>query len=135
MEIDVLQNQGKALVTIVKPHGAIDASSYTLLIERARELYHGGMRLMLLDLSDVPYMSSSGIVALHTAALLLRGETPSASGWETAHAIDRDIDKGFQKNMKLLNPQPNVQRVLEMVGLNRFFQIFTDLNQAIESFR
>lgn len=135
MEIDVLQNQGKASVTIVKLHGAIDASNYTVLIERARELYQAGMRHMLLDLSDVPYMSSSGIVALHTAALLMRGETASASGWEAAHAIDRDIDKGFQKNIKLLSPQPNVQRVLEMVGLNRFFEIFTDLNQAIESFR
>ena len=81
-------------------------------------------------------MSSSGLVALQSIAALLRGEEapdPEA-GWQAFRAIHRDRDAGFQTHVKLLSPQPRVESILEMVGFNRFLEVFTDLEVAIASF-
>jgi anti-anti-sigma regulatory factor len=136
MKISIEQSQGTAPVTILRMEGDLDASNYQDLIARVQSLYQEGMRNLLLDMSNTPFMSSAGIVALHAAALILRGERPPDpdSGWEAFHAIDRDIDRGFQQHIKLLNPQPRVERALEKTGLKQFFEIYTDEAAALASF-
>ena len=64
MNISVDHVEGRVPVTILTPHGDLDASSYQDLINQAQELYKSGTRDLILDLSDTPYMSSSGLVAL-----------------------------------------------------------------------
>jgi anti-anti-sigma factor len=136
MDISVSQIQGKVLVTVLQPHGDLDASNYEELIAEAKKAYDGGAQSILLDLSDVPYMSSSGLVALQSMASLLRGdELPDLqSGWGAFHALDRDREMGLQPHFKLLNPQPRVDHVLGMVGFKRFLEVHTDLESAIASF-
>jgi anti-anti-sigma regulatory factor len=120
----------------LQPHGDLDAGSYQDLIAKAMEVCDGGAQDILLDLSDMPYMSSSGLVALQTIAARLRGEElpdPEA-GWGAFRAIHRDRDSGIQQHFKLLNPQPRVDHVLEMVGFKRFLEIYSDLESAVASF-
>ena len=64
MEITVSKQQGRVLVTVLQPHGDVDASNYAELIKKTRELFNGGDKDFLVDLSDVPFMSSAGLVAL-----------------------------------------------------------------------
>ena len=137
MSITVEQVQGDVPVTILSTHGDLDASNYQELIASARELYSSGTRDLLLDMSSTPFMSSAGIVAIHAVALLMRNEQPPdpESGWEAFHAIDRDLESGRQQHVKLLNPQPRVERALEKTGLKGIFDIFTDRETAIASFR
>jgi anti-anti-sigma regulatory factor len=136
MRVTVSEAQGKVPVMILHTHGDLDASNYRELIAQAQELYDGGARAMILDMSDTSYMSSSGLVALQSIAALLRGEEPAGTetGWGAYHAIDRDRDVGFQTHFKLLSPQPRVDQVLEMVGFKRFLQVYTDLESAVASF-
>lgn len=136
MDIRVKQLQGKVPITVLQTHGDLDASSYQDLIAKGREIYLAGARDILLDMSDTAFMGSSGLAALHSLALLLRGDSlpDLESGWNVFHEIERDSDSGLQQHFKLLNPQPQVQRVLEMSGLNQFFEIHTDLETAITSF-
>ncbi len=137
MEITVTQVQGTSVqVTVLGTHGDLDASNYQDLISKAQEAYDAGARDLLLDLSDTPYMSSSGLVALQTVASLLRGErvTESEEGWGAIRAIDRHRDSGLQQHLKLLNPQPRVERVLDMVGFTRFLEVYPNLDAAISSF-
>ena len=136
MEITVSQAQGPVPVTIVKPHGALDASTYKQLIDKAQELYQAGTRYLLLDLSALEHMSSSGIAALQTIAILMSGENlpdPEA-GWEVFHSIQRDMGKGVHPALKLLNPTANVDRVLSMVGFKKLLEVHTDLEAALASF-
>jgi anti-anti-sigma regulatory factor len=137
MIFNVEQTQGAVPVTILSTHGDLDASNYQDLIARVRELYQGGARYLLLDMNDTPFMSSAGLVALHAVALLMRGDKPPdpEMGWEAFHAIDRDLDGGLQRNVKLLNPQPRVDRALEKTGLKQFFEVFTDQQAAVASFQ
>jgi anti-anti-sigma regulatory factor len=136
MEITVHQAQGRVPVTLLQPHGDLDASSFRLLIAKAKEVYSTGTQDILLDMSDVPYMSSSGLVALHSIAMILQGEEPPdlESGWGAFRSIGRDRDRGLQQHFKLLSPQPKVNNVLEMAGFKRFLEVYTDLDTAVASF-
>jgi anti-anti-sigma regulatory factor len=136
IDVTILQEQGRVPVTVLQPHGDLDASNYRDLIAEAKNLCSAGVEDMLLDLGDVPYLSSSGLVALHSVAALLRGEEPPdpETGWGAFRAIDRDRAKGLQPHLKLLNPQPHVDRVLETVGFKQFFEVYTDREAAVASF-
>ena len=135
MNLSFLQMQGRVPVTVLAIEGNLDGSNYQQVITRVKELYQAGTRSLLLDLTNMPYMSSSGIVALHSIAVLLHaGTLPELDdGWSTLYAVAEESDN-FRKELKLFNPQPRVDRTLEMSGMNRFLEIFTDLPTAINSF-
>jgi anti-anti-sigma regulatory factor len=137
MNISIEQAQGFVPVTILSTHGDLDGSNYQIFIEKARQAVESGARNILIDLSDTPFISSAGLIALHATTLLLRGEQPPSSdaGWEALHAIDRDLDSGIQPHVKLLNPQPRVIRTLEKTGLDHFLEIYTDRETALASFK
>ena len=138
MNITVTQVQGKVPVTVLSTAGDLDGSNYQDLITAARTTYETGTRHVVVDLSQTPYMSSAGLVALHSIALLMGGaELPSPeSGWNAYHAITRDQagSESSQPHIKLLNPQPKIQRTLEMTGMDMFFQVYSDLAAAVASF-
>jgi anti-anti-sigma regulatory factor len=136
MDITVDQAQGKVPVTILALHGDLDASNYQDVIAKAREAYAAGARRLIIDMRDTLYMGSSGLVALHGIALLMRGEQPPDpdSGWNAFHAMSHDKGEGPQANVKLVGVQPRVERTLEMTGLKSFFEIHSDLEAAVASF-
>jgi anti-anti-sigma regulatory factor len=136
MEITVSNGQGKLPVTIVQPHGDVDASNYVELVSKVESLHKEGVNDFVIDLSDVPFMSSAGLVALHSIAIMLRGEKPAdpESGWGALKAMDRDRDRGMQKHVKLSGPQQYVAETFDKAGFTQFFEIFTDLQKAVASF-
>jgi hypothetical protein len=75
-------------------------------------------------------------VALHSVALLMQGKEPPDPeyGWAAIRASDRDVESGQQEHVKLLNPQSRVKRAIEMAGFDRFFEVYTDREEAIASF-
>lgn len=87
MHFTVEQAQASVSVTILALHGDLDATNFEDVIAKAGELYQVGTRYLLLNLSAVPFMGSSGPVALHNIALLLRGEAPPDPefGWQPFH--------------------------------------------------
>lgn len=136
MDISVSQKQGSVPVTVIKLDGQLDGQNYEELIARARELFSAGARDFLLDLSDLTYISSAGLVALHSVALLVRGEElpDPQQGWSAYRSMGRTTASGMQTHIKLLNPREEIRNVLEMVGFGNVFQIFTDLDEAVQSF-
>jgi len=135
MNINISQAQGRVPVTILGLQGDLDGSNYKALIAKAQELYKAGAKHLVLDMTSVPFMSSAGIVALHSVALLMRGDQPPdpEQGWAAFHAVARDVSE-LQQHVKLLNPQPRVERTLQVAGLKTFFEIHTDLATAVASF-
>lgn len=137
MQITVSQEQGKVPVTVLKLEGQLDGQTYGNLIAKAQEAYKSGAASILLDMEGLTYISSAGLVSLHTVALLLNGqEVPDPEqGWSAFKSMERSQGSGStQTHIKLLNPRPEVVSVLEMVGFSAFFEVFTDRQQAIESF-
>jgi len=136
MNISVSQAQGNVPVTVLKLDGQLDGQNYQELITKARELYEAGTRDFLLDLSDLTYISSAGLVALHSVALLARGEElpDPEGGWSAYRSLGRSSEAGLQKHVKLFNPRSEVKDVLDMVGFGNAFEIHKDLDQAVNSF-
>jgi anti-anti-sigma factor len=135
MEIVVSQEKGKVPVSVLHIKGDLDASSYLELVGTAQKLYNAGVRDLLLDLTDLAFISSAGLASLHIITKMFRGEkADSEDGWGTYKSIDRERDSGFQKNVKLLKPSPDVAQVLETVGFKQFFEIYTDPDEAVQSF-
>lgn len=136
MNISVLQEQGRVPVTVFRVEGQLDGQNYQSLIDTAREAYDGGARDFLLDLGGLTYISSAGLVALHTVALLARGEPlpDTEAGWSAIHSVANADRSAVQKHVKLLNPREEIQSVLDMVGFSAAFEIHTDFNAAVQSF-
>ena len=135
MQMTVESVPGQAATTILGLIGDLDASNFESVIAKAGELYSSGTRRLLVDMSELNFMSSSGLVALHSIILLMRGENPPdpQAGWAAFHAIDRERDSGPQSHVKLLNPQPKVLLSLQKTGMDEFFEIYTDRQAALAS--
>jgi anti-anti-sigma regulatory factor len=123
-------------ITIVRIQGDVDGSNYRQLIDRMREIHTAGARRLLIDLAGVPFMSSAGLVALHSIAQLFQ-EKPlpnTEDGWGAIRALEHAAKDGKQPFVKLLHPQPRVATVLDQTGLLPFFDVHTDEAAALASF-
>ncbi len=138
MNITTDHVENPALITILRLEGELDASNYQSLITHTQELFAGGTRNLLLDLDKLTFVSSSGLVSLHSMALIMRGESlaDSQEGWRAFHAISQDLKKagGQEKHFKLLKPQPLVKKVLDTAGFTKVMPIFDDEETAVASF-
>jgi anti-anti-sigma regulatory factor len=135
MEMTVRQAEGKTPVTVLQTSGDIDRTNYTDLIAKAEELFKGGTRDLLLDMSGTDYISTAGLMALHTIARIMRGEgAPDSDSWDALHDMDRQRDSGFQPHFKLVNVQPRVDKSLETVGFKGYIQCFSSEKEALAAF-
>jgi anti-anti-sigma factor len=137
MEIVISHNQGTPQVSIMKLRGALDGSSYQDFITEAEKLYDTGVRNLLLDMSELTFLSSAGLSALHRIARVFRGENRSTfeEGWAALRAMGKEQGSGVQEHVKLLNPDEKIQSTLDTVGFKAFFEVYTDLQTALDSFR
>jgi anti-anti-sigma regulatory factor len=130
MQTTIDRAAGDEDTAILGLDGELDASNFQSVIDMASGLYAEGARRLVVDLSSLTYMSSSGLVCLHALALLFRGLPPPdpEAGWDAIHSI------GLVAEVKLVSPQPNVARVLDRTGLGRYFEVHEDRASAIASF-
>jgi len=137
MKITASQVQGQVPVTVLKLEGQLDGQNYQDLIAAAQAAYENGARKFLIDLSELTYVSSAGLVALHSVALLAGGsKLPDAdAGWSAIRSAGRAGSSGLQGHVKLFNPRDDVKSVLDMVGFSSAFDIFFDETEALNSFK
>ena len=138
LHVTVDRVKGQVPVTVMRLDGELDASNYESLIVQTQAFYADGSRNLLLDLEKLTFVSSSGLVALHNMALIMRGETleDAQEGWRAFHAISQDLGKatGPETHFKLLKPQPLVFKVLDTAGFTKVMIVFEDEETAVASF-
>ncbi|MFZ5910232.1 MAG: STAS domain-containing protein [Chloroflexota bacterium] len=133
MEIDISQANGRVPVTVIQLTGTLDTSNFHELIAAARQLHEAGVRDLLLDLAGLTYISSAGLAALHMLTKMFRGESVSTGGaWGKHKQLDREI--GLQEHVKLFKPSPEVDEVLDTTGFKQFFEVYTDMDTALQSY-
>jgi anti-sigma B factor antagonist len=93
---------------MVSPFGEIDAVTSTELEESLTKGVSGGKDRIILDLAEVPYISSAGLRVFLKITKLIYG-------------------KG---KFVLSRPQPNIRDLINMAGLNNFIKIFDNLDDA-----
>ena len=132
MDITTTHEQGRVPVTVFHLKGDLNVNTYEQLEQTAHKAVEGGARNVLLDLAEVPYVSSAGIRAVNHIFQLLRGDAPG----ESDAAIEKGLRAGTFKSphVKLLNPTPRVAEVLKVAGVDMFLEIHHDLKSAVASF-
>lgn len=131
MELVVAIEQEKDPVAVMKIIGDINASNFMEVVDKARELYENPARNLILDLSEVPSISSAGHVAIHKIALIYSGVPQDVEANENPDFTHSSLAR---KHVKLLNPRPEVDEGLAKAGLKLFFKVFKDRDNAINSF-
>jgi anti-anti-sigma regulatory factor len=132
MEIRVSIHEANEPVAVMHITGNVDAANYVEMINKAQEIYNNPVHYLILDLAEVPFISSAGIVAIHKIALLYSGGKPEEGVGEVHPNLTHNANA--RKHVKLLNPQPAVDRTLETAGMKLFFKVFNDLESALKSF-
>ncbi len=124
--------QGRVPVTIFHLKGDLDGNTYEQLQKKADEVFQAGTRYLILDLSQVPFISSAGIRGLHYVFNLLR--TDSAT--ESDQAISKGLRDGTFKSphLKLLSPNKNVANLLKVTGYDMFLEVHYNSHEAVKSF-
>jgi anti-anti-sigma factor len=124
-------------ITVMTLAGELDASNYLKLVDDVRPLYGAGVRNLLLDLTDLTFISSSGLVSLYMIEKVMQGEEPPDPeyGWGAMHEIGRAVEDGAdQKAVQLCGAEPAVAEVIERTGLDRLFPMHPDRATAIAAF-
>jgi len=132
MEITIVTIQARVPVTILRPIGNLDSGSAGYFTETLKKIIEDGVGDVLIDFSGVPYMSSVGIRCL-TAAYDWLHPVHSA---EEKKAIGLGMHNGTYKapHLKLLHVNENISQVLNMVGLDRYIDVFSDERDALATF-
>jgi len=141
MKITITKNEKPVPVTILHLDGILDGANYESLIDEAQKVFATGARDIILDLSNLTFISSAGLGSLHRVALLFQGkkhpakdESWAAYRWAAYRSIDPDHKRRTQEHVKLLSPARQVREVLDLIGFSSLFEIHTDLHQAAASF-
>lgn len=125
--INALQVQGEVSVTILQLEGKFDRVTADQVLDRARQAYEDGARYLLLDLSGVQMLTSSGLVVIQSIFKLF---TP-----ESDLQLMHDAKEQYKSpHVKLLCPDPKIYYVLNIAGFLQSLLIYNNLQEAINSF-
>lgn len=111
MEYSVHDESG---ITVIDLSGEIDVGHAARLRDILDERIGGSTGTVLLNLSDVVFIDSSGLGVLIAA-----------------HRKAQDVEQ----TLALANPQAPVQRVFELTRTSRVFQVFTTVEDGVEALR
>ena len=131
MQITISHEQDPVPVTVFHLNG--DVTSEVELQDKAKEEFNAGARNILIDLSEVPYMSSAGLRALNYIFRLYRRDTVEES--DEAMKIGIAAGTFTSPHLKLLKPNKNVLEVLKTTGYDMFLEIYQEQKKALASFQ
>lgn len=108
-----LQTTEYKRVTVVDVKGRIDSSTAAEFDEGVMSLIEAGQKNLLLDMSEVEFLSSAGLRTLVSARKALQNKSGE---------------------IKLARPSERVRDTLEIAGLDVLFEAIPDREAAIASF-
>jgi anti-anti-sigma regulatory factor len=120
-------------LAVIGLEGELDGSNCERVIDAGRAALAAGALRVVLDLGRLTYMGSSGLVAIHSIALLTRGREPISpdDGWQAIHDIGSEAHDPGDPTVHLAAPQPAVSRVLDRSGMTGLFPVHPDRESAV----
>jgi len=131
--MDITTDRPSADLAVIGLAGELDGSNFEQVIAAGRAARDGGARRIVIDLSGLTYMGSSGLVAIHSVALLLRGQEPTSpeDGWQAIHDLGAAAADGPDAGLSLAGPPPSIERVLDRSGMLGLFVVHADRATAV----
>ena len=101
--------------TVIKPSGRVDSSNASELDITLNEVIDGGQKNLVMDLSEIEYMSSAGLRAIVSARKLVKTGV-------------------FDGDVVIANPSERAADVLKLSGMGRLFKIKDSVTSAAAEF-
>lgn len=98
---------------IVKANGRVDSLTAPELEEALNAIIEAGRYKIVLDMSDVNFMSSKG--------------------WWVLIEAQKKCKRYKRGEVVLVNVKPEIRSSLDLVGMGSYFKIFNDLTTAVGS--
>jgi anti-anti-sigma factor len=133
LEITITHTNGRLPVAVMHLKGVFDAAGEHIFDAQAQDLVTNGARNVLIDMTDVSFMSSIGIRAIHRLFYSLHPEGSK----EFQRILDEGVRQGSFKapHLKLLNPSRRVCDILTMMGVDMYIDILTGtVQEAMDIF-
>ena len=109
MPLNVVVTSRKTGVYIVKPEGRLDTETYLILDEKIASLLEVATRVLILDMSELDYISSAGVRVVFKAKKSL-----NESGGE----------------FMMTNLKPQIRKVFEIINALPTISIFKNIDEA-----
>jgi hypothetical protein len=133
MNIEVSQEQGNLPVTVFRIEGRINMSNTEELQNLAQQYYQDGMQNLVLDLQEVPSLTSAALRTILSIYKMLTIEEPSDSSEEFGVSSAAG-NRPKSDHLKLANPSDYVLKVLQTAGFDRYLEIYDSVPDAIASY-
>jgi anti-sigma B factor antagonist len=108
VEMEVTQSEGAVVISLVGE--IVSRTEQTAITEAVGAKLAEGERVFVLDLSEVPYISSLGIAVLVTTYVKINREGGT---------------------LRLVNPRPRVAQVLDMTKVADMFTSYASVEEAL----
>jgi anti-anti-sigma factor len=134
LQTTVEQVDGPEPITVLTLDGELDGTAFEGVIDTIRGMYDAGTRVLVLDLTRLWFISSSGLVAIHAAMRLMRGEAApdTEQGWVALRAVQQEADAGqVSTALRLVGVQAAIQKVLDRTGLGPLIPTYRDRAAAL----
>jgi anti-sigma B factor antagonist len=106
-------------VDLLALHGRLDAASAPEFRQELESLFNQGRYRIVLDLSDLEYISSPGLRVLIEAR-------KRARDWKIT-----DLEGG---DIRIAGLSPRIKEVFDLTGFTSLFDIYPDVTEAVGSF-
>ena len=132
MEITTTIENVKFPITIIHVNGDIDSTTSQAFKSKIEELISDGARHILVNLSNVPFISSAGLRAIHIIFNQLRTLHKDVDD----DVLRKNMSAGIYKSpyLKVANLSPKLKEVFELGGFDTYIEIHSDINNAVNSF-
>ena len=118
LQISTSREDGEKSVTVLRLNGSLDANTQSDLEGKAKEAIDSGAQFILLEMSEVDYLGSAGMRAIHAITNLLSPEDPSLRS----------------ASLKIVNPSPAAAKVFKTLGFDSFIDIHDSIDEAVAAF-
>lgn len=107
--MEIIHNHIGDDIYVVKLNGALNARSSEEAKQTFKDLSNKGGQQIIVDLTDVPFIDSSGLAALVSGLKTFGGEA---------------------KNLRLAAPQSQAKLLFELTMFDRVFHIYQSVDEA-----
>ena len=108
MEIEVQDSDGAMVIALIGE--LVARSEQATILDLVAEKLKNGVKVFVLDLSEVPYISSLGIAVLVSTYVKVNREGGT---------------------LRLVNPRPRVAHVLDLTKVADIFKSYTSVEEAL----
>ena len=112
--IQISQVQGRVPIAVYRLGDRITIGNFAELEHSARTSYDGGMRDLIVDLSEVPALTSIGVRAIVV--------------------LHKMLSEKNGKHLKLVCPAAETRDMLDISGVTQYIDIYGNLDEAVASF-